>query len=68
MPPKYSSFDMRIFISMVGAAVSKMIQNEPTPAATISQVSSLAPFTDLRFQARKATKNEARVVMMKKTE
>jgi hypothetical protein len=35
-----------------------MIKNVHTPAASISRISSFAPFTDLRCHAKKATKNE----------
>ena len=62
-PPKYSSFDQKIFCVRVKADVSKIIQNAPIPAAIINQASSLAPLTDLRCQARNATKNDTRDVV-----
>ncbi len=68
IPPIYSNFDQNIFSTMVGAAVSNTRKKDPTPAASISMASSLAPFTKRRFQARKATKKEISAVARKKTE
>jgi hypothetical protein len=53
---------------MVGAAASNISQKAPLPAAIISHASSLAPVTDLRWKARKATKNETKEVVIKNTE
>jgi hypothetical protein len=68
IPPTYSSFDQRTLSVGVSAAVSKIIQNDPIPAAIISQANSRAPFTVRRRQARRATKNETNAVTRKKKE
>jgi hypothetical protein len=44
------------------------MQNDQIPAAIMSRVSSLAPTTNLRCQAIKATKNETNAVAKKKIE
>jgi hypothetical protein len=56
--PKYEIWDHKTFPSIVGEAVSNIMQNAQYPADSISLESSAAPLTLLFCQAIYATKNE----------
>lgn len=56
--PKYEILDHKILASIVGEAVSNIMQNAQYPADSISLESSAAPLTLLFCHAMYATKKE----------